>query len=139
MKELGLESFLKTSGGKGFHVVAPLQPKADWERVKTFAHQFAKAMEQQDPKAYTATLAKAARKGRIFIDYLRNGRGATAVAPYSSRANAAAAVSMPISWTMLEEGAAPGDFDVLNVLSGKKAIGDAWASYAKSAQSLMVG
>ena len=93
-------------------------------------------MEQQDPKAYTATLAKAARKGRIFVDYLRNGRGATAVAPYSSRANAVAAVSMPISWAMLEKGAAPGDFDLLNVLSGKKAIGDAWASYAKDARPL---
>jgi bifunctional non-homologous end joining protein LigD len=139
LKELGLESFPKTSGGKGFHVVAPLHPKADWERIKSFAHQFASAMEQQEPKAYTATLAKAARKGRIFIDYLRNGRGATAVAPYSSRANAAAAVSMPISWTMLEEGAAPGDFDVLNVLSGKKATGDAWASYAKSARPLNFG
>jgi bifunctional non-homologous end joining protein LigD len=96
-------------------------------------------MEQQDAKAYTATLAKAARKGRIFIDYLRNGRGATAVAPYSSRANAAAAVSMPISWTMVEQGVAPGDFDIPGVLSAKKAIGNAWASYAKSARPLILG
>ena len=81
-------------------------------------------------------MAKAARKGRIFIDYLRNGRGSTAVAPYSARANAAAAVSMPISWTMVERGAAPGDFDILNVLSGKKAIKDAWASYADAAHPL---
>ncbi|WP_158813663.1 DNA ligase D [Methylocapsa sp. S129] len=136
LKDLGLESFPKTSGGKGFHVVAPLQPKAGWESVKNFAHDFAKAMEQQAPKSYTATLAKATRKGRIFIDYLRNGRGATAVAPYSARANAAAAVSMPISWTMVEQGAAPGDFDVLNVLSGKKAMKDAWASYASAAAPL---
>jgi bifunctional non-homologous end joining protein LigD len=139
LKELGLESFPKTSGGKGFHIVAPLQPKADWERVKAFAHEFARAMEQQDAKAYTATLAKAARKGRIFIDYLRNGRGATAVAPYSSRANALATVSMPISWTMVEQGVAPGDFDIPGVLSAKKAIGNAWASYAKSARPLNLG
>jgi bifunctional non-homologous end joining protein LigD len=136
LKELGLESFVKTSGGKGFHVVSPLTPKARWERVKAFAQEFAKAMEQQEPKSYTATMAKAARKGRIFIDYLRNGRGSTAVAPYSARANAAAAVSMPISWTMVERGAAPGDFDILNVLSGKKAIKDAWASYADAAHPL---
>lgn len=134
--ELGLESFVKTSGGKGFHIVAPLEPKAGWERIKSFAQDFAKAMAQQDPKSYTATMAKAARKGRIFIDYLRNGRGATAVAPYSARGNAAAAVSAPISWATLERGAAPGDFDVLNVLSGRKAIGDAWASYAKAARPL---
>jgi bifunctional non-homologous end joining protein LigD len=136
LKELGLESFPKTSGGKGFHIVAPLKPKADWERIKTFAHEFARAMEQQDAKAYTATLAKVARKGRIFIDYLRNGRGATAVAPYSSRANAVAAVSMPISWTMVEQGAAPGDFNIPGVLSAKMAIGNAWASFAKSARPL---
>lgn len=136
LEELGLDSFPKTSGGKGFHIVAPLRPRADWERVKTFAHDFAEAMAQQDPKSYTATLAKAARKGRIFIDYLRNGRGATAVAPYSARANAAAAVSMPITWTMVEQGAAPGDFDVLSILSGKKAIKDSWASYASAARPL---
>jgi bifunctional non-homologous end joining protein LigD len=134
--ELGLETFPKTSGGKGFHVVAPLKPAAEWDRVKRFAHQFAQAMTQQDPKAYTATLAKSARKGRIFIDYLRNGRGATAVAPYSTRANAAAAVSMPISWRAIEQGASPADFTVLNILSGEKAIKDAWTSYASAARPL---
>jgi bifunctional non-homologous end joining protein LigD len=136
---LGLDSFVKTSGGKGFHVVAPLKPKAEWAAVKDFAHQFAKAMEQEDPKSYTSTLAKAARKGRIFIDYLRNGRGATAVAPYSARANEAAAVSMPISWAMVEAGAAPGDFDIPNVLSDKKATPDAWAGYDKAARVLKFG
>jgi bifunctional non-homologous end joining protein LigD len=136
LKTLGFECFPKTSGGKGFHVVAPLKPKADWERVKGFAHQFAKAMEQQEPKSYTATLAKAARKGRIFIDYLRNGRGATAVAPYSSRANATAAVSMPISWEMVEQGVSPTEFNVASVLSGKKPIEDAWSSYASAAKAL---
>jgi bifunctional non-homologous end joining protein LigD len=136
LKELGLEGFAKTSGGKGFHIVAPLEPKAGWQPVKSFAHEFARAMEQEDAKSYTATLAKAARKGRIFIDYLRNGRGSTAVAPYSARANAAAAVSMPISWRAIEQGASPGDFSVLNVLSGEKGIEDAWASYAGAARPL---
>ena len=89
LDELGLPNFVKTSGGKGFHVVVPLKPKADWDEVKTFAHDFARAMEQSAPDRYTATLSKKARKGRIFIDYLRNGRGSTTVAPYSSRAKKA--------------------------------------------------
>ena len=96
-------------------------------------------MNQIDPQAYTATLSKVARKGRIFIDYLRNARGATAVAPYSARANAAAKVSMPISWEMLEKGAAPGDFDLLGILSGKQAPSDAWAAYASAAKPLPAG
>jgi bifunctional non-homologous end joining protein LigD len=99
--ELGFESFAKTSGGKGYHVVMPIRPKADWTRVKDFARNFAKAIEQAQPKLYTATLSKKARKGKIFIDYLRNGRGATAIAPYSTRARPGAAVAMPISWEAL--------------------------------------
>lgn len=100
--DLGFASFLKTSGGKGFHVVLPLKPEADWAQVKVFARDFAKAMEQSAPSRYTATLSKRARKGRIFIDYLRNGRGATAIAPYSTRARPGAAVALPIAWEALE-------------------------------------
>ena len=107
---LGLPALLKTSGGKGFHIVVPLKPKAPWEDVKTFSRDFALAMSQASPDRYTATLAKKARKGKIFIDYLRNARGATAVAPYSLRANMAAAISMPITWNSLERGASPQTF-----------------------------
>ncbi len=110
LEELGLPALVKTSGGKGFHVVVPLKPKARWEEVKTFAHDFARAMAQSGPERYTATLAKKARKGRIFIDYLRNGRGSTTVAPLSLRANEEAAISMPIDWRMLEEGINPKGF-----------------------------
>jgi bifunctional non-homologous end joining protein LigD len=102
LTELGFESFLKTSGGKGFHVAMSLKPRADWDQVKGFARDFAKALEQAEPKLYTATLSKQARRGRIFIDYLRNGRGATAIAPYSTRARPGAAVAMPVPWSDLE-------------------------------------
>jgi bifunctional non-homologous end joining protein LigD len=110
LDEVGLPSFVKTSGGKGFHVLVPLKPKAQWEEVKTFAHDFADAMAQADPDLYTATLSKKARKGRIFIDYLRNGRGSTTVAPYSLRAKEEATVSMPITWEMLKTKISPKAF-----------------------------
>lgn len=110
LKELGFESFVKTSGGKGYHVCLPLKPKANWNTVRTFARDFAQAMAQTQPKLYTATLSKKARTGRIFIDYLRNGRGATAVAPYSARARPKATISNPITWSDLEGGAAPDHF-----------------------------
>ena len=110
LEELGFRPFLKTSGGKGFHVVIPLKPNAVWDEVKTFAQDFARAMAQSAPESYTATLAKKARKGRVFIDYLRNGRGSTTVAPFSARANENAAVSMPIEWQELDNGILPQSF-----------------------------
>ena len=110
MDSLGLPALLKTSGGKGFHIVVPLKPKARWEEVKAFSRDFALAMAQANPDRYTATLSKKARKGRIFIDYLRNVRGATAVSPYSLRANMAAAISMPVAWISLERGVSPQTF-----------------------------
>lgn len=133
--ELGFESFLKTSGGKGFHVVLPLKPKADWDEVKGFARDFAKAMEQAEPKLYTATLSKKARKGRIFIDYLRNGRGSTAIAPFSTRARPGAAVAMPIAWEMLEKGLAPDAFKAPEVMQ-EGLPDDAWTAFLKPKRSL---
>lgn len=110
LDHLELANFVKVSGGKGYHIVVPLKPKADWATVKTFAHDFAQAMEQQAPDRYTATLSKKARKGKIFIDYLRNGKGSTTVAPYSSRAKKGATVSMPVTWEMVADGVRPDDF-----------------------------
>ena len=81
LDDLELANYVKVSGGKGYHIVVPLKPKADWDAVKGFSHDFAEAMEQAAPDRYTATLSKKARKGKIFIDYLRNGRGSTTVAP----------------------------------------------------------
>ena len=102
LKSLGLESFLKTTGGKGLHVVVPIEPTRDWSAVKQFAHDFALAMEQQRPQLYLTKMSKAARKGRIFIDYLRNERGSTAIAPYSPRARSGATVALPLSWSELK-------------------------------------
>jgi bifunctional non-homologous end joining protein LigD len=103
LAELGLVSFPMLSGGKGVHVVVPLTPEAEWPAVKDFADRFARAMAGADPERFVATMAKAKRKGRIFIDWLRNQRGATAVMPYSARARAGARVAAPVSWTELRD------------------------------------
>jgi bifunctional non-homologous end joining protein LigD len=102
-KKLGLKSFLKSTGGKGLHVVVPIEPEHDWPTVKQFAHAVALKLEGLQPALYLTKMSKAARKGRIFVDYLRNERGATAIAPFSPRARAGANVSMPLSWSELEE------------------------------------
>ena len=94
----GLQSVLKTSGGKGLHVVVPLRAEVGWPGVAAFARNVAEAMVEHEPDAYTATMSKAKRAGKVFVDHFRNGRGATAVAPYSLRARAAAPVALPIGW-----------------------------------------
>jgi bifunctional non-homologous end joining protein LigD len=93
---LGLKSFVKTTGGKGLHVVIPLTPKLDWDQVKAFAKLIADSFVTQRPDTFTANMAKRARHGRIYIDYLRNGRGATAVGAYSPSARPGAPVSTPL-------------------------------------------
>lgn len=98
LTKFGLRSFLKTSGGKGLHVTVPVTPSLDWDTAKAFTRAVAQQMAADQPRRYVATMAKSRREGRIFIDYLRNGRGATAVAPYSTRARAGAPVAMPVGW-----------------------------------------
>ncbi|PYD62592.1 non-homologous end-joining DNA ligase [Gluconacetobacter entanii] len=112
----GLVAFVKTSGGKGLHVVAPLEPVADWDRVKTFAHTLAQVMAADSPERFVTTVSRAKRHGRILLDYLRNQRGATSVAPYSTRARATAPVSMPVAWAELDMLTGPAQFTLGNAV-----------------------
>jgi bifunctional non-homologous end joining protein LigD len=112
---VGLTSFVKTSGGKGLHVVLPLEPRAGWEAAKKFTQAIAETMAKAQPERYVARMTKSARRGRIFIDYLRNGRGATAVAPYSTRALPLASVSTPLTWDELTEGVRADHFKIDNL------------------------
>ena len=112
LADMGLASFAMLSGGKGVHVVLPLTPDAEWPAVKDFASRFATALAQAHPDRFTATMSKAKRKGRIFIDWLRNQRGATAVMPYSVRARPGAPVAAPVTWHELSEVTAANRFSL---------------------------
>ena len=136
LKKLGLESFLKSTGGKGLHIVAPMQCEHDWATVKEFAHQFVLAMETENPSLYITKMTKAARTGRIYLDYLRNERGATAVAPYSPRSRGGVPVSVPMAWSELNADAPPrclvAEFDEWR----KRLAHDPWAEMPKMKQRL---
>jgi len=110
-----LESFVKTTGGKGLHVVVPLLPSMEWERAKALCEGVARAMTADSPDRYVAHMAKGARKGKVFVDYLRNGRGATAVAAYSTRARPGAAISTPLDWNELSEAVKSDHFRLSNI------------------------
>jgi bifunctional non-homologous end joining protein LigD len=103
LADLGLETFPLLSGGKGLHVVAPLDQSADWPAVSDFAERFSRAIAEAEPEMFTANIRKVQRKGRIFLDWLRNQRGATAVMPYSARAREGAPVAAPIAWEELDK------------------------------------
>jgi bifunctional non-homologous end joining protein LigD len=110
--DLGLKTFPLLSGGKGLHVVAPLDQSKDWPTVKSFAERFTRAIAEAEPKMFTANIRKVERKGRIFLDWLRNQRGATAVMPYSARAREGAPVSAPVAWEELDKYKAGNHFSI---------------------------
>jgi bifunctional non-homologous end joining protein LigD len=115
LEAAGLQSFVKTTGGKGLHVVAPIVPSVDWSKAKAFTQALAESMAGDSPGRYVAKMTKSLRQGRIFIDYIRNGRGATAVAAYSTRARPHAPVSAPLAWDELSDAIRPDHFTVDNL------------------------
>ncbi|TIT00330.1 DNA ligase D [Mesorhizobium sp.] len=134
LKDVGLVPFIKTSGGKGLHVVAPVKPKAQWPVVKAFTKAMADAMASDSPGRYVSTITKSKRRGKILVDYLRNQRGATAVAPYSTRARPGAAVSMPLSWDELGPGIGPAYFTVENTPTRLASLpSDPWQDFRAAA------
>jgi bifunctional non-homologous end joining protein LigD len=136
LKQLGLESYVKTTGGKGLHVVAPIQPKYDWERIKALTHAFTMQMEQDNSKLYISKMTKAARTNKIFVDYLRNERDATAIAPYSSRARLGMAAALPLDWSELKTKTAP-KFLIANFADWSDRLSnDPWKSMLTSKQSI---
>jgi bifunctional non-homologous end joining protein LigD len=138
MKRAGLESFLKTTGGKGLHVVAPIRPEHEWPAVKEFAHRTVLAMEADNPSLFLTKMTKAARKGKIYLDYLRNERGATAIAAYSPRAREGMAVALPLSWTELKSKERP-VFRVADFARWKPRLRrDPWEAMLKTASRLKV-
>ena len=134
---LGLESFVKTTGGKGLHVVAPIDATAEWREVKRFAKGVSAQMAGDSPERYLTKISKAEREGRIFIDYLRNDPTSTAVAPYSTRSRAGAPVAMPIRWDEVKDGLDPCDYTLATVpglIARQKA--DPWAEMFEVRQAL---
>jgi bifunctional non-homologous end joining protein LigD len=140
LDDLGLVSFVKTSGGKGLHVVVPITPGVGWDDAKAFTKSIADAMAKQKPDRYLAFMTKKARRGRIFVDYLRNGRGATAVGPYSPRALPDASVSTPLDWDELSEGIRPDHFKIDNLRQRLDVLKqDPWREIGKVRQKLPAG
>jgi len=135
LDEIGLKNFIKTSGGKGFHIVVPLMRRSGWVEAKAFAKRIAEKMTRMRPDLVVSTMAKPKRHGRIFVDYFRNSRGATAVAPYSTRARPMAPISVPIRWEDLSPELSPSQFTVENFSSAQSAH-DPWQGFFDIRQSL---
>jgi bifunctional non-homologous end joining protein LigD len=137
LNDIGLESFVKTTGGKGLHVTVPVARGVSWDDFKAFSKAVVERMEREEPGLYTTNMAKARRKGKIFLDYLRNGRGATFIAPYSPRARAGAPIAVPISWEELAHGVDPATFTTTTVPRRLVQLGDdPWKPMADVKQSI---
>ena len=137
LEAIGLESFVKTSGGKGLHVAVPLAARHEWDEVKDFSRAVAEAMAAEDPALFTTKMAKKERPRKIFIDYLRNGAGATAIAAYAVRARKGAPVSTPLHWDELQGRMKPLSFHAGNIarrLQGLRT--DPWKTFRRTSQTL---
>lgn len=132
---IGLQSWPLLSGGKGVHVVVPLVPEADWTAVKGFCQDFAELLAKTEPTRFVANMSKARRKGRMFLDYLRNGQGSTAICPWSTRARAGGACAVPVTWEELDGMDRANAFDIF--AAAARAQGpDAWEGYFEVDQTL---
>jgi len=137
LAELGLESYVKTTGGKGLHVCLPIARRVSWEDAKEFCRGLTEVIVRLKPDAYVATMSKAQRTGKTFIDFFRNGRGATFIAPYSTRARDGAAVAMPLAWDELSPKLRADHFDVRNVMKRMaKLFEDPWRDASSHQQIL---
>ena len=137
LAELSLQSFVRTTGGKGLHVVVPLHSSCHWETARQFARGFARRLEAEQPHSFIAHASRSQREGKIFIDYLRNSRGATSVASYSLRARTGATVAMPLRWTELGKCHGALDFTLRTVrrrLAGL--LGSPWDGFDSLRQRL---
>ncbi len=139
LQELGLESFPKTTGGKGLHLVLPLQRRDSWDEVKGFSRAVAEHLARVLPAQFTAVMTKTKRENKVYVDYLRNGRGATAIAAFSTRARPGATVSVPLGWSEVEEGTRSDYFNIGNVPARLAQLrGDPWERYWTLKQSITV-
>lgn len=140
LAQAGLASFARTTGGKGLHVVVPIDPGVSWAEAKAFAATLARAMAADSPERYVATLSRAKRRGRVFVDYLRNGRAQTAVASFSPRARPGATVAAPLAWAEVAPGLDPGGFTIATM--GERLAAqprDPWAGFFDVRQTLGAG
>jgi bifunctional non-homologous end joining protein LigD len=135
--ELGLESWCKTTGGKGLHVVVPIARRSGWDEVKEFTRQFCRMLSHKVPGQYVTNMSMAKRKGKIFLDYLRNARGATAISAYSVRARRVCPVSTPLSWAEVTPSLDPEAFTPATVVRRLSSLKhDPWEGFWTSKQAL---
>jgi len=137
LEQLSIRSFAKVTGGKGYHVQIPISPRYDWAQIKNFARTVVTHMAQVNPKLYVTNMSKSKRKGKIFLDYLRNGYGATAVAAYSVRAREEASVALPITWSEITK-VHPNQYNVRDAIDIVKNRPDPWKEYFKIKQRISI-
>jgi bifunctional non-homologous end joining protein LigD len=130
-----LESYALVTGGKGIHVIAPLRPAAEWPQVKAFCKAFAQQLADNEPERFVATMSKAKRKGKLFIDYLRNERGSTAIAPWSSRSRQGAPAAVPVGWDELASLTAANQFSLADAADRARQP-DPWKGYFAATQAI---